>query len=105
MHSLRFSPACPGHIIHTVSSARALQVHLNPNRAAYYANTLMTVEPFPRRIGLYESLSIPVDRLLITIGMYTHTLRLPAIHFLLRQGSLPEGTYATFLLLCTNMTL
>lgn len=25
----------------------------------------MIVEPFPRRIGLFESLSIPVDRLLI----------------------------------------
>ena len=53
----------------------------------------MTSEPFPRRIGLFESLSIPVDRLLITIGMYTHTLRLPAIHFLLRQRLLSEGTY------------
>ena len=82
-----------GHLIYTVSSVRALRACLDPNGSAYQVDLPMTSEPFPRRIGLFESLSIPVDRLLITICIYTSARRLPAIHFLLRQGSLPEGTY------------
>ena len=92
------------HIIVTVSRHGELRARLDTNGAAYQVDTPMIVEPFPRRIGLFESLSSPVDRLLITICIYTFALRLPAIHFLLRQGLLPEGTYATFLLLCKNVT-
>ena len=84
-----------GHLIYVVSNVRALRACLDPNGSAYQVDLPMTSEPFPRRIGLFESLSFPVDWLLITIGMYTHTLRLPAIHFLLRCGSRRKATYAT----------
>lgn len=94
-----------GHLIVDVSIHGALQACLDPNGGAYQVYPPMTSEPFPRRIGFFESLSSPVDRLLITICIYTSALRIPAIHFLLRRGSLPEGTYATLRLLCNSDAL
>lgn len=106
--------------IYVVSNVRALRACLDPNGSAYQVDLPMTSEPFPRRIGLFESLSIPVDRLLITISVYTTDLgfqqftfffdsayaaKLPTLHPLMCVYRCNDliGQYADRGKTCTNL--